>query len=515
LRRAYSGYERAYRATGGYWTGINAATMAILLGETATGQHWARQVRTVCLSELQRVWDANQDPYWVFATLGEAALILENYEEAAKWYRQAAQVGRGRYGDLSSTRRNARLLLSRLRGDVSEVERLLPVPRVAVLSGHRLGSWHGDEQGLRNDEQETFKLAIRERLQERNALIAYASVGCEFDILFCEAVLELKGEIHLVLPCDKDEFFREGVALLPGLDWCDRWEQLLAHAAEVLIASPGPLASSPLMYEYVDLMLYGLSNLRAEQLETELVPFILLDTTLCSPARVPTTLPPYWNSSRHPLEVIDLAHFRDRTALELSPRPPAGLDQGVEVRSADFSGRIMVIMFADAANFGKLTDQAVRRFVEHFMGGIARLVQDSSATPVALNTWGDGLFAIFDTVRAAGNFALELIDFVATQDWTAYELPADLNLRVALHAGPIWACTNPVTGKCDYIGTHVTRAARLEPITPPGHIYASHGFAAIAAAEGVQEFVCEYVGETPLAKGAGMCPTYHVRQKHR
>jgi len=63
-----------------------------------------------------------------------------------------------------------------------------------------------------------------------------------------------------------------------------------------------------------------------------------------------------------------------------------------------------------------------------------------------------------------------------------------------------------------YGGTHVSHAARIEPITPPGEVYASRWFAALAAADGVTEFVCEYVGRTPLAKGYGTFPTYHVRR---
>jgi class 3 adenylate cyclase len=173
----------------------------------------------------------------------------------------------------------------------------------------------------------------------------------------------------------------------------------------------------------------------------------------------------------------------------------------------------MAILFADTVSFSRLTDVAVRRFVEHFLGGIAHLIEASPRAPVAMNTWGDGLFAIFGSVRDAGTFALELTDLIAQTDWAAKELPEDLNLRVALHAGPVWSYTNPVTGKSDYIGTHVTRAARLEPITPPGHVYATYGFASIAAADGVEEFTCEYVGETPLAKSASVCPTYHLRRR--
>jgi class 3 adenylate cyclase len=74
------------------------------------------------------------------------------------------------------------------------------------------------------------------------------------------------------------------------------------------------------------------------------------------------------------------------------------------------------------------------------------------------------------------------------------------------------ACVNPVTGRQDYLGTQVSRAARIEPITPPGEVYATEEFAAYAALLQVGEFVCDYVGRVPLAKEFGSFPTYHVRR---
>jgi len=96
-------------------------------------------------------------------------------------------------------------------------------------------------------------------------------------------------------------------------------------------------------------------------------------------------------------------------------------------------------------------------------------------------------------------------------DWSKKGLPKAINLRIALHAGPVYSCVDPVTGQQSYTGTHVSRAARIEPITPPGQVYSSQAFAALAAAQGVKEFTCDYVGQTPLAKGYGTFATYHVR----
>ena len=115
-------------------------------------------------------------------------------------------------------------------------------------------------------------------------------------------------------------------------------------------------------------------------------------------------------------------------------------------------------------------------------------------------------------VRDAGLFALELCELMVSTDWSRKGLPKAINLRIALHAGPVYACVDPVTGQQSFTGTHVSRAARIEPITPPGQVYASQAFAALAAARGVNEFTCDYVGQTPLAKGYGTFATYHVRE---
>jgi class 3 adenylate cyclase len=127
------------------------------------------------------------------------------------------------------------------------------------------------------------------------------------------------------------------------------------------------------------------------------------------------------------------------------------------------------------------------------------------------NTWGDGLYFVFSSVSDAGQFALDLRDGVASTDWPTKGLPS-LNLRIGLHAGPVYACTDPVTLRANYIGAQVSRAARIEPITPTGQVYASQYFAALAAAEGVKEFRCDYVGQTSMAKKYGVFPTYVVRR---
>ena len=65
-----------------------------------------------------------------------------------------------------------------------------------------------------------------------------------------------------------------------------------------------------------------------------------------------------------------------------------------------------------------------------------------------------------------------------------------------------------MTGRLNFLGAHVALAARIEPITPPGAVYGSGAFAALAKSHQVEDFVCTYVGQTPLAKGFGTFPIF-------
>jgi class 3 adenylate cyclase len=177
----------------------------------------------------------------------------------------------------------------------------------------------------------------------------------------------------------------------------------------------------------------------------------------------------------------------------------------------DPPGRIGGILFADVVGFSDLSDTQVVRFYVEFLGIVARLLDAPRRPPIARNTWGDGLYLVFPQVRDAGVFALDLCNQVARTSWAAAELP-EMSVRVGLHAGPLFEFVDRVTGQLSFSGRHATRAARIEPVTPPGTVYASREFAALAAAYRVKEFVCEPVGGLRLAKAAGVAPLFTVRR---
>lgn len=106
-----------------------------------------------------------------------------------------------------------------------------------------------------------------------------------------------------------------------------------------------------------------------------------------------------------------------------------------------------------------------------------------------------------------------LSDLITKVPWHTLGLPSNLNIRISLHAAPVHVVTDPILRLKNYTGVHTSRAARIEPITPPGSVYCTQAFAAISEMLGVQSYECTYVGNVPLAKKYGMQPVFAVRWK--
>ncbi|MGI0492798.1 TRAFs-binding domain-containing protein [Alkalinema pantanalense CENA528] len=519
LGLAYQRYQQAYQQSRSVWTGINAATLALVKGDLTQAQTLAQQVRSVCLGQLSAPEKRSGQDYWRLATLGEAALILGDCAEAEDFYGQAATIGQGRFGDLSSSRRNAVLLAEVLGLDTDRVKQWFQIPKVVVFCGHMLDRPDRPQPRFPAALESVVYRAILERLQKMEVQLGYAPAACGADILFLEAMRELKGELHIVLPCNREQFIQDSVDLIPSGDWGDRFDRLMQDATELVIASGNRLEENDVVYEYSHRLLYGLAKIRADQLGTELIPLAVWDGKPGDGPGGTASTVANWRRWTDHVEVIDLAAIlREHQsappiALGTAPTPtPTALPVATAgIATCDISSReIRALLFADVVNFSHLEENQHGPFAQYFWGAIAAL---SEQYPILMkNTWGDALYFVFPTVQQAGEFALALCDLVQSIDWSTKSLPAGLNLRIALHAGPVERTVDPITGQLNYVGMHVSHTARIEPITPPGKVYASQAFAAIAASEDLRQFTCDYVGQMPWAKRYGTFPTYHVRR---
>lgn len=510
-------YGRAYQSTGGYWSGINAATLARLLGDHQGAQTLARQVQEQCQQQLKEPDPEVPDRYWLYATLGEAALVQGHLEEALSWYAKAKEVAGKRYGDLASTRRNAWLLLEAL-GSSAKVRQALKtclsVPRVAVFAGHMIDQPGRAQPRFPATLEGQVSREIGRVLEKQDIGIGYASAACGSDILFLEALLARQGEINVVLPFPPEEFRKTSVNLIPGSDWGDRFTRVLGAATRVVVACEHRGRGSPVVYEYANFLQDGLAILRARLLDTELVPLVVWDGRPGDGPGGTASLVEYWRQQGRPPEIIDLSGLVSQPlSVSALPEEPGGPAPGTTAPEAEpFPQEIRAMLFADVVGYSRLREEQVPGFLQHFMGALKSYLADFPAPALWVNTWGDALHCVFSSVREAGLFALGLRDLVADTDWEAQGLPPGLKLRISLHAGPVFIWESPAFAGLRYSGSHVSRAARIEPITPPNQVYASQEFAALASSQGIAEFICEYVGQVPLPKQAGIMPLYLVRR---
>ena len=95
-------------------------------------------------------------------------------------------------------------------------------------------------------------------------------------------------------------------------------------------------------------------------------------------------------------------------------------------------------------------------------------------------------------------------------------------MRIGLHSGPVFEKEDPFTHQKNLYGAHVNRAARIEPITKSGSIYASEQFVAMLIEEKARKvgfdmskfpYSLNYVGTVPLAKNFGTQAVYLMESK--
>jgi class 3 adenylate cyclase/tetratricopeptide (TPR) repeat protein len=497
--RAFLLYRNAFRRTGGYWTGINAATIALVLGRGRIATRIANEVVRICREQSNGV-TSGENLFWAYATLGEASLIMGEESAAEDYYRKAMAMPAAGPGNVASMRRNVKLILKAAARKFS-LDQSLPVPPVVVFAGHLLDGPGRKTKRFPAEAVPRVRDDIRKYLGGKPCS-CYSSAACGSDILFLEENGRNGGENYIVLPFPEADFLRSSVTAAEG-DWEERFHMLIQRAANVYVLSKGRSAFSSIEFEFTNSVILGLGLLKARQMDSALKALAVWDGAEGELGGTSHAVE-LWRKLGIPIQVIPPLH---------AERPRHGSKAKVPERKGEFTPEIRAILFADALGFSRLVESQIPTFFQDFMGVVGGFVRQGDRPPLCVNAWGDGLYMVFACAQSAGCFALQLHRRLMSIDWSSRGLPADLALRIGLHAGPVYACNDPVTGLPTFVGAQVTRAARIEPITPPGSVYVSEQFAALAAAEGVREFDCEYVGMTPAAKGYGDYPTYVLQSR--
>ena len=167
--------------------------------------------------------------------------------------------------------------------------------------------------------------------------------------------------------------------------------------------------------------------------------------------------------------------------------------------------RTRTILFLDVVGWSKLSPTQIRRYVTEALPSISQYLGAAASS----NTWGDAIVALFDSVRAAAEVALDIQAYFqrGSEDLGITE---GLSCRIALHQGEVIVCHNPVLGREDFFGDAIHLAARLEPVTESGHIFCTETVArALREIRGLGARAWP-IGIRELAKGYGSEPVYVI-----
>ena len=278
--------------------------------------------------------------------------------------------------------------------------------------------------------------------------------------------------------------------------------------------SERPLKFGEVAYDHANQILNGLAIMHAERLSTDLRRLVVWNGQAGDGPGGTSDVVFHWQRFSQPIDVLEVPDVRPARPLDqvgwTIPPLVSSRSQARNDKLQGFGTRVVAVLFADVVSFSKMNEDELPVFVDEFLTVVADVLDQSRITVLQRNTWGDGLLLVFEGIRDAGLVALDLTEGVRTIEWKEKGLPEDFGLRTALHAGPVYLCTDPVTRLPNCIGTLVSHTARIEPITPANEVYASEAFAALTVAQGITEFACRYVGHLPLARSHGVYATYRV-----
>jgi class 3 adenylate cyclase len=490
--RALALYRSIHARTGGYYAAINAATLSLVAGQP-------EQARLLARAALDALAGNDERSYYAAATEGEAHLLLGDERAARRALERAASLHGGDYSSLATTRRQLRLVCA-LTGTEPAIIRILAGPGVAHFCGHRIAAVGAPGRFPAEAEQGVAD-RIDAELTRDTPRYAYGSLASGADIMWAEALLARGAELHIVLPFVRDAFIKSSVAS-SGRGWVERFDRCLDAAFNVTYATDNAFVPDDALFRYAGELAMGLALLRARYLDADVRQLAVWDGKPDLGDAGTAFDVATWRATRRAVSVIP-------TGGSLPAKPAtAGGASGTR-------GRVVrALIFADVKGFSKLADEQVPLVLQHVLSAFATVLERYDGAIEHRNTWGDALYVVLTDTVLAAECALELQQAISSIDLRDLNLPDDLALRIGAHVGPVFPLEEPVLRTRAFTGSHVSRTARIEPVTPPGTVYVTEPFAAALELAQRPGLGCDYVGSMPAAKDYGHFRMYRLRRRH-
>ncbi len=224
-------YEAAFKATSGFYSAINSATMSWLGGVPSTiVTARARRVLELVDKSVQNGTEnqtAVSDQYFAEATKAEALSLLGDDQAARQSLRRAWDCDPLGYMAQASTLKQFRMMSEKREKPIAWLDEFTP-PKAMHFAGpifqHDLSAPKVDDLTRR----------LTDCVQKNDIGFGFGALAAGSDILIAEALLNEGGQLHVVLPTNKANFVDQSVRPF-GDPWVDRfeacWQAATSHFA--------------------------------------------------------------------------------------------------------------------------------------------------------------------------------------------------------------------------------------------------------------------------------------------
>ena len=493
LRKSAEAYFSGYINTRAYYPAINAASLFYVLGDKAKADQIAKEVIEII---------GYSRDYWSSATLGEAYLLMDMEHEAIMHFEKAITEDKKQFGKFQST--YAQLsFLSEFKDIAPGILELFPKPNLAVFSGHMIDDPGRKEKRFPAEIEEEVKLALKHQLEALDIDIGFTSLASGGDIIFAELLKERNAEIKAYLPFRADDFISTSVSTA-GLGWINRFENCYDCNPKLLTSEP--YLETPALFQHLGKVMMGECLILSEQYDTIPSLVTVLAPNQINKAGGTKDLLDMWPYSHHHHNVDPARFFNAQSNFQKIQ----GRVESENVPPSDVERKVSNILFADIVGFSKLLSEDTPKIILSLLKNIRKLIHPYDQDIEVINTWGDAIIICHPEVESIFKIALGIQHLFTDEKDRMADLPPGLNIRIALHTGPAFFAVDPLTGEPNVYGTSVNRAARMEPVTIPGSIYASDQFAACLKLSSQNEIEIKHVGIIELPKGFGKQEVYQI-----
>lgn len=453
LRHSAEMYEKVFRVSRGFYSGVNAAAGYVLIGDAEKSRELIAAV-----SDIIGVYsEEEENSYWRRTTLAEYRLIQGDLAAAASLFGMASASSEATPGKIATTRRQLRRLAVKTGIDEAWIDMVAPQPSVMFFSGP-LANVATTQHAL---QYKNILHRLDHFLKTRSVAWAYGALVSGADIIIAEALLRKGIELNIHLPLPPDEFLDSSVNI-SGSNWRERFIACLRAAASVEWARRTRTPSNS-AFRLGALVAMGKAVQCAAHLETETIGFFAVQPDDQNPCSLS-------NINR------DIWRRRGLATIETGDDWPAAYgydDIGTGPENGDVLYFALVIK-RSAGDAPFTNALACDHYLELDKDRIEIFLFDSLKTAI------DAAASVSTGARAASSSL-----------W----LDAGVFDKKDLVAAPETAAAGLITAAC-------------RPITESGKVFASQTFAWAAELEPALDARFEYIGYAPTREKLHPCALY-------